>query len=391
MIFRKIVSHLAYSPAMIWQLANYNKKIKKDQSYNIKISLLLTLNAVIILSALLLLKTPNPASPIGINLEPTAYSLTDRNLISTTQQAESFSQNGFFSIVNQSPRLAKIYSHFRIDNSSVKQLNLTTNTTVFPNCQEISYSPINANSSIVIDDQFTVYARDCQSTYYGLSMSGKINDVYFTILNNGNLLLPFSLINTSSPISETPLRFSVNIVNPTTLATLHSLKTNQLAKYIITATNTSTKPATDSVKINLNDVAEYSQVFSNAVDDNQIIHWQINSLSPNASQTYEVTIKAPPSFSNKSLNLNSPFSYNCRADLIINNHHHQTPVDCSVVKTTNLAILAFLQSSLNYNKLTTALLVICIVLACKLLHTWRIRIIIREIRLIRHKINQGTI
>ena len=189
MNFRKIVAHLAYSPAMIWHLAVYDAKIKHDRSNNLKIILFAVLNLLIIAMAIsvnnnshLSLNTP------GLNTKPISTSLSRHLLINKDSQINNFSQNGFFNDINDNSELVRIYQHFNINNTSVTKMTLAQSPTIQTSCVEINFSPLNNIGQITINRDLAVYAHNCQKQYYGLAINGH-NGNNFTILNNGNLLL----------------------------------------------------------------------------------------------------------------------------------------------------------------------------------------------------------
>ena len=233
MNFRKIVAHLAYSPAMIWHLAAYDAKIKHDRSNNLKIILFAVLNLLIIAMAIsvnnnshLSLNTP------GLNTKPISTSLSRHLLINKDSQINNFSQNSFFNDINNNSELVRIYQHFNINNTSVTKMTLAQSPTIQTSCVEINFSPLNNIGQITINRDLAVYAHNCQKQYYGLVINGH-NGNNFTILNNGNLLLNNVALNTTQPLA-----FQINVVNSTT-NTQSPLYINprQSLKYTITATN----------------------------------------------------------------------------------------------------------------------------------------------------------
>ena len=388
MNFRKIVAHLAYSPAMIWHLAVYDAKIKHDRSNNLKIILFAVLNLLIIAMAIsvnnnshLSLNTP------GLNTKPISTSLSRHLLINKDSQINNFSQNGFFNDINDNSELVRIYQHFNINNTSVTKMTLAQSPTIQTSCVEINFSPLNNIGQITINRDLAVYAHNCQKQYYGLAINGH-NGNNFTILNNGNLLLNNVALNTTQPLA-----FQIHVVNSTTnTQSPIYINPGQSLKYTITATNTSQEPLSDVVKINLSDIAEYAHILNNSLNSDQTIYWQINNLRPHQSLTYEIYIKTNHLFSSNPLNVNSPTSHDCQLALSIGNAANTVKASCSPLKQVELLTHQYLTPSrYDYKILISILLCLLLIVMFKILHIARINFISKEIRIIRHNINQGII
>ena len=388
MNFRKIIAHLAYSPAMIWHLAAYDAKIKHDRSNNLKIILFAVLNLLIIAMAIsvnnnshLSLNTP------GLNTKPISTSLSHHLLINKDSQINNFSQNSFFNDINNNSELVRIYQHFNINNTSVAKMTLAQSPTIQTSCVEINFSPLNSIGQITINRDLAVYAHNCQKQYYGLAINGH-NGNNFTILNNGNLLLNNVALNTTQPLA-----FQIHVVNSTTNAQSPlSVNPGQSLKYTITATNTSQETLSDVVKINLSDIAEYAHILNNSLNSDQTIYWQINNLRPRQSLTYDIYIKTNHLFSSNPLNVNSPTSHDCQLALSIGNATNTIKASCSPLKQVELLAHQYLTPSrYDYKILISILLCLLLIVMFKILHIARINFISKEIRIIRHNINQGII
>jgi len=373
---------------MIWYIAAYDAKIKHDRSNNLKIILFAVLNLLIIAMAIsvnnnshLSLNTP------GLNTKPTSTSLSRHFLINKDTQIKNFSQNNFFNDINDNSELVRIYQHFNINNTSVTKMALAQSPVAPTSCVEINFSPLNNIGQITINRDLAVYAHNCQKQYYGLAINGH-NGNNFTILNNGNLLLNNVALNTTQPLA-----FQINVVNSTT-NTQSPLYVNpgQSLKYTITATNTSQEILSDVVKINLSDIAEYAHILNNSLNSDQTIYWQINNLRPRQSLTYDIYIKTNHLFSSNPLNVNSPTSHDCQLTLSIGNATNTVKASCSPLKQVELLTHQYLTPSRHdYKILISILLCLLLVVMFKILHIARINFISKEIRIIRHNINQGII
>lgn len=386
MNFRKIVAHLAYSPAMIWHLAAYDTKIRHDRSHNVKIIIFALLNLIILTMAISLNNHHSrlPLTTPGLNTEPLSTSLSAKRLINNQSQIDNFSQLTFFSWINQDPTLSQIYDFFGINNHSVKQIEIVNAPKLDDHCQEINHSPINNRGKININNSMSVYSHNCLSQYQGLSFKGKTSKISFIILNNGNLLLS-DIVNNSSPLS-----FSVNVVNSTTNSYSPSIvKDGQSLKYTITASNTSSQTINDVVKINLSDVTEYASVMNNALNDSQIIYWPIDSLNPGESAKYEIFAQIN-NLNIRPININSPTSNDCQIVLAVDKAQVSTNIACPPLKRFEvLSFKTFPPRSHDTKILIGVTLMLLAIIALKIMHIARINFISKEIRIIRHKINQG--
>ena len=388
MNFRRIVAHLAYSPTVIWQLATYDNKIKQDKSRNLKIILFAIMNLVIIAIAVsvnsnhqLSLVTP------GLNTKPTSASLASRPIIDKESQIKDFTQNSFFNNINDNPELVQIYKYFGIDSLSTTNMSLVQSPSALSTCVEINRSPVNNLGKIDINSKLSVYAHNCQKQYYGLAIAGKTSDD-FIILNNGNLLLKNVDKKTTSALT-----FSIDVVNTTT-NTNSPLVVNpgQSLKYTVRATNTSAKPFNDVVKITLNDISEYAQVLNNSLNSDQSIYWRITNLQSGQSANYDIYVKTHHQFSNQPLNANISTGHDCQLSLGLDNATVSTKANCSLIKQTELFAHKHLTPSRYDHKIFISLLLFfLLVIMFKILHIARINFVSKEIRIIRHKINQGII
>lgn len=388
MNFRKIVAHLAYSPAMIWHLAAYDTKIKNDKSKNFKIILFAILNLIII--AVAISNSHNHQSVIhipGMNTKTNNFTLSNRPLTSNEAQARHFSKNSFFTEINNHPQLVQVYNHFKINYSSVKNMQTTLSPSSFNNCSEINYSPLDSLGQININPNLTVYIHKCQKQYYGLAIQGQ-SETDFIILNNGNLLLR----NVDTKTTK-PLAFNIKIVNSTTnIQSPREVNPGESVKYTLTATNISSQPFDNVAKINLSDISEYAQILNNSLNSDQAIYWKINNLQPGQDISYDIYAKADYRFSSQPLNLNSLNSHDCKMSLGLGDTTVSTQVNCNLAKKAELLAHKHVPPSRHDHKiLISVLLFLLIVIVLKILHIARINFISKEIRIIRHKINQGII
>lgn len=389
MNFRKIVAHLAYSPAMIWHLAAYDTKIKSDRTNNFKIIFFAILNLMII-GASISTSNHHPSSTTpGLNTSPTNASLSGQLLLTDDHKIKNFSASDFFNDINQKTQLTQVYSYFGLNLGTVQHIKPTQPTSVFANCQEINYSPINTLGQIDITNNLTVYTHPCQSRYYGLSLLGKKHDQsQFIILNNGNLLLPNVDINTTKS-----LEFKISVVNSTTnTSDDFTVAPGQSLKYTVIATNNSDQAISDVVKINLNDISEYGRVLNNSLTSDQAIYWSIDNLAAGHDESYEIYVKADHFFSQQSLNVDSPTSHDCQISLAVGMATVSNRVACAPLKQAELLIHKTLPPSRFDHKISIAILFsLLAIVILKVLHIARINFISKEIRIIRHKINQGII
>lgn len=388
MNFRKIVAHLAYSPAMIWHLAAYDTKIKQDKSKNLKVILFAVLNLVIIATAISASDSHFfSVDNSGINIKTNNFTLSNRPLISNETKAKNFNKNSFLVDINNNPQLVQIYNYFKINHASTKDMHLVQSPHVFDDCIEINKSPIGSIGRVSISSDLIVYAHRCQKQYYGLAISGQ-SDNNFIILNNGNLLLKNVDINTTDT-----LIFNIKVVNSTTgNQSPQEINTGETLKYTLTAINNSSKLFDDVVKINLSDISEYAHILNNSLSSDQNIYWKISNLQPGQSTDYDIYAKADYRFSNQPLNLNSLNSHDCKLSLTLGNSTVITQANCSPVKKVELLTYNLIPPSRYDHKiLISILLFLLTVIVLKILHIARINFISKEIRIIRHKINQGII
>ncbi len=379
MSFRKIVAHLAYSPAMIWHLANYDAKIKVDRKNNLKIILFAILNLLIIA---MVLSVNN-----SVNTNSTNLSLSNSRLWNFSTDKTVLTIDEAFRVFETKLNLTTIYQYFGISKDNVSKMAIINSPTPTQNCFEISHSPINSLGKININSEISVQYSPCLSQYYGRALTGTGSSGDFVILDNGNLLINNVVKNTTSDLS-----FSIDVVNSTTNKHVSVINPNDSVKYTLTATNQTNNTVTDVVKIKLGDIAEYARILNNDISQEQTLKWHIDGLAPQNSLTYTIYVKFDRKFSQKALNLNSPDSQDCIATLAIGDAITKQNVACSVLKNLELAISQHIQPSKYDNKILIGILLgLLIIIVLKALQIARINFISKEIRIIRHKINQGGI
>ena len=391
MDFRKIIAHLAYSPAMIWRLAIYDNKIRKIQKHNFRIILFGLLNLLVLGFAFLSQYYGSDIASQNVNTKPTSSSLAKQPLFVNDHKWYNSSQTDFFNNIYSSSNLSTVYNFFNVTNTTVSQLQPVFSPNSFADCVEITSRSYHLHQqNFNVNSNLSLAAQPCLPRYYGMSVSGVVKKSPFIILSNGNLLLTKQYFNSVVKSTTNSLTTKISVVANTSNSPVRLATTNQELKYTITVTNNSNSVFSELIPINLGDIVEYADVVSPA--KHETIYWKPGPIAPSSSASIDIVVRTRQSFSTESLNLNDRHSNDCVMTLAVLNKTHQLPVKCSITKQIERSItqnLTTFKPEVSKLLLISMLIFFALVIIFKIIQNIRISFVSKEIRAIRYKINQG--
>lgn len=295
-MFRKIVSQLSFSPALVGQLSFYARRLRKEQATR-KLGLIFVALALVVQS-LVVFQAPEPANASNSNdFIPGGLGIgANRSL------------NNFLGPYDRNERnLKDIFTYFGITREEI------TNTTFgyYTIGGKKSYGFENRAGSTAIqitDTNFTpvttIYGRD--QTIFGDPPSTKVYGYigysssigWFAIMQYcGNLITERfpDKPTPPAPAHIVPSKSAVNITQGTVNATTVSAKANDVISYSISAKNTGGTAATIDLKDSLADVLTFSSLTNtgggtfNAAQ--KTLTWPGVTLTPGASVTKTYTVR----------------------------------------------------------------------------------------------------
>lgn len=391
MIFRKIVSNLAYSPAMIWHLAALDGQIREQKKKNRLIILFCILNIMIFGYSFAMTKLTKNVSfiPTGFNISATSTSLSQRYLINSPRSTNNFSKEKLFNQIEQSEFLKKIYDKYGINRNSISNVVLQSNLSLNGEYYEISRNSFNPSAQYtIVDDSTTLAVTKSQSEYFGPIIRCVKDNVVFYILNNANLIIPVDMV--TIDVAKPTLSVSHNFNNIASQNKNNSLNTDEIVYYDIKVTNPSNQSASEVVEIDFNDLSEYGHLLNTETTYGNTYFWHISDLKPNQAISKRFTIQANSVFSTKPHNANLTTSHDCVASVRANNSISSVNVNCPLVKKIELSLRNFIKPTGPFS-LELLVFVFGLIAILKALHNVRLSIISKQIRLIRNNLNQGDL
>lgn len=386
-MFKKIVSNLPFSPALVGQLGFYAKRLRREKTTR-QLALIFVVLALIIQSlALFQPATSANASSLNdmvdgglgqsLNNFLTPYNSNTRNLKDIMN---------YVGITKEEIAAAK-YSSWKADNKIVWGL-----------VSRFSYDQGERQFNITSSDDkqtVSVYSRPLNLSYgSNVSISGWIGNSkkagWFAIMQNcGNLVTD----NTPTPISPSTSIIKSEIATNTSQGFVDATKTIANAgdqiSYTITVTNLGQKVSSTKLENNMSDVLDYASIIDNGggtLDSTtNILSWPDITLSPKETQTRTIVIRLLDSIPATAQGSSDPSSYDCSMTNVFGNSLNIN-VDCPTPK-----IIETIAKDMPKTGWIENLIFSSVILILSAYFFARTRQLEKEIRLIRKNINTGTI
>ncbi len=399
-MFRKIVSNLSFSPALVGQLAFYAKRLRKEESTR-RIGLIFVALALVV-QFLAVFNPPSSANAAGagdfvsgglgigsnrsLNRFLAPYDANQGNLKDVMNYAgitrEEIAKSQFGSFITARNQ----WSWGRIPNAGTTTINVTNST----GTQQLA----------------TFYARDITipngvgTRVYGwIGYSAKMG--WFVIEQACGNLVTTRLPTTPKPPAPTPppapvapakLELSKTAQNTTqglVDATSVVAKANDQITYTLTAKNSGGTAAPVTLTDNLADVLDYATVLDpggGTFDPTtKILSWPNITLNPGQTQTRVFVVKMLDTIPSTPQGQSAPDSYDCKMQNTYGSTLTTVSVDCQPPKVVEQTVTQLPRTGPTENLLFAGIL-----LAVVVYFYARSRQVGKEVRLIRRDLNAGA-
>lgn len=345
-MFKKIISNLSFSPALIWQLSSYSKKIRREKTLR-KLSLVFMI-MLIIVQLLTIFQAPestNSSNPNDMILGGVGSS-KDNILASYDSNSRNFKD------------ILNYVGITKNDLSSIVRTDIKTKEKLIWGLSSLfGYNQGErlhfANSSSDQKQIINFYSRPTKELFsVGTNINGWVGKSpkigWFGIAQSSGALLTDSLPSSykdcgkeycSSSISKsiTATNISQGILDA---SSINATASDQISYTISLKNNGSTQEATPAF-INIYDITEYSSLFDaggGTLDkESGILSWPDITLDPNTEQTRTFVIRLKDQIPPTPRGSSNPTSYDCKIMTTFGNSI-SINLDCPVEKTIEVIL-----------------------------------------------------
>lgn len=395
-MFRKIVSNLSFSPALITQVGFYARRLRQEDVTRRTTVVFVVL--ALIVQSLTILSPPDSANASseqdllrgGIKNLDDLIAKYDKNIddikdIYTTLGLERSeiiaAKPGSFNSKND------IYSISRYGQYSTEQ-----GETSFAYKRSAGGEGIRFVSPLNLSD--TSAAKIRNGTQYEAWIGESTRLGWFAIMKSNASIATQGYPTTITPTASTAISPIVKTIvaknlSQNTAGDAVTARPFDKISYTITAKNTGAKVVQIPLAINISDAVEYATLIDDGggtfQPDSKNITWDTILIPPNESQERTFTLQlfsTPPAMPTGTSNANS---YDCIISTTFGSNS-KIPVECPAAKLFENIIGDFPAVGIFINGFFSMILVATVVY-----FYLRTRQMKKEIRLIRHNINTGTI
>jgi LPXTG-motif cell wall-anchored protein len=392
-MFRKIVSNLAFSPALVSQLSFYAKRLRKEETTR-RLGLVFVALALIVQS-LVVFQPPESANasnpgdfiPGGLGL------------------GANKSLNNFLGPYDQNSRhLKDVMNYFGITRAEIANAQFSSFIT---GTGKIGwgFEPRTGSSPVTITNASgtpvtTVHGRPLyinngsNTRIYGwIGHSAKFG--WFAIMQAcGNLVTDRFPPTPPKPPEPEPAKIelsktAVNVSQGNIVASSKAAQANDKISYTITAKNTGGTAKLTELKDNLGDILEYSTLIDKGGgtydETTRELNWPSVNIQPGETQTRTFAVKLKASTPTTPQGQSDASSYNCLMENQFGNDF-TVPVTCAPPK-----VIERVTKELPKTGPTENMIFAGIVLAAATYFFFRSKQLNKEVRLIRRDLNSGTI
>jgi hypothetical protein len=390
-MFRKIVSNLSFSPALVGQLGFYAKRLRKEEATR-KMGLVFVVLALIVQS-LVIFQPPESANASNQNdFVPGGLGLGANKSLNNFLAPYDANSNNLQDVMNY-------VGITRAEITAAQFGSWTTPGTLSWGFQP-RFSAAQGEQAVAVTGPSgnaitTVYARPMtllngNDTIYGwVGQSAKIG--WFAIMQAcGNLVTKTVPPPPPTPpakieLSKTATNISQGLVDATTLIA----KENDQIKFTITAKNSGGTTAPTKIQDNLADTLEYATLFDNGGGTfnttTKVLSWPDVTLKPGETQSRTFVIRVLDVIPTTPSGQSDPTSFDCYMMNVFGNNV-TVRVDCQPPKE-----IEHIVTQLPHTGPTENLIFAGIVLSVVTYFYVRSRQIGKEVHLIRRDLNAGTI
>lgn len=386
-VFRKLVANLPFSPSLIREVGVYANKLRREDTTRRIAAIVFTL--AIIVQSLAIVSPPESAN-----------ASSDQDIIrGGIDNLTDFTKRYDHNEDDLKDILSSIsISHDDILSSKESNVSITKDSYVLNRYGNISNSSkerilLYEKSSGGNGKRYFSVATDFYgdtASVMGWTGTSKVLGKFSIIKSNGDIILykmPPSL-----GLAKNNLQLSISGINTSDQnKSLDSstIKSGNTLKYTVIMTNNSNSYQNGRFEIPLGDALEYTDFIdsSNGIFDNQnkMVTWPSTQIPPKGKISETFTLQALHTIPATSSGLSNPNSYDCRVLIVFGN------VLKSNVRCPSNKILESTIKSLPKISLTTTIIFAVTILLASLYFYIRAVQLKKELRIIRHNFNNGSI
>jgi len=409
-MFKKIVSNLSFSPALVGQLGFYARRLRKEETTR-RVGLIFVALALVVQS-LVVFQPPESANASSANdLVPGGLGLgADRSISNFLRPLEQNENH-----------LKDIMNYMGISRQEIKDAKYGSFTTGKVN-RSWGHTAIHPESkgekpTIILDENFkkvtTVYSRPLEltngpdATIYGyIGHSDRVG--WFAIMQAcGNLVTKIipPIPTPPPPVTPPPVtpppvkppadillsKKAVNVSQGKVSATSVAAQASDKITFTLNLENKGGTAKVTEIKDDLTDVLEYSTLIDNGGGSfdqtKKILSWPDVNLKAGEKQSRTFAVQMLATIPATPTGISSPDSYNCLMDNVYGNGNGVTiPVVCAPPKVIEQVTTELPHTGPRENMLFAG-----VILAVVTYFYLRSKQLGKEVRLIRRDLNAGTI
>lgn len=404
-MFRKIVSNLSFSPALVGQLGFYAKRLRKEEATRriglVFVALALVVQSLVVFQPPESANASNPSDfvPGGLGLG------ANRSLNNFLRPYDANSKN-----------LKDIMNHFGITRAEITSSQFTS---WLATSNKISFGHVArpGSTAVAIKNSnyqtiTTVYGRS-QTSYFSpntrvygwVGYSQKMG--WFAIMQAcGNLVTeklppvpvpptpptppPTPPTPPPAPAKVTLTKTGNNVSQGNVSASSVVAKENDRVSFTITAKNSGGTAERVTLEDNLGDVLEYSTLVDRGGgsfnETTKVLSWPAVNLQPGATETRTFAVKVLDTIPATPQGQSDASSYNCVMENVFGTVDVSVPVTCAPPKVVERVVTELPKTGPTENMIFAA-----VVLAVVTFFFFRSKQLGKEVRLIRRDLNAGTI
>lgn len=389
-MFRKLVSNLAFSPALINEVGFYAKRLKQEEITR-RLTVLFTILALV-MQSLAVFSAPESAN-----------ASSEQDII----RGGVASFDDFLTRYDHNEEDVKdIYSALGITRTEIVNTKATTihptdDTYVMSRYGQLS----NSESERILSYPKSIggigvryfspfSAVDTSNASFGGWVGSSVAVGWFAIVKSSGSLVTQGIPGSLSPVdtAASGVRKKISAFNLSESAALTAtspIRPLEKISYTLKITNSSSLSVTSPLSVRIADLLEYSDLIDAGGGSyergNSSLNWPQVQLAPGESQERTFVIQLAATLPSTAKGKSNPTSFDCQLDIAFGNSL-SSPVDCPTPK-----VVESLFAGLPPTSPTVNILFATIIFGIVSFFYIRTRQLRKEIRIIRHDFNTGVL
>lgn len=385
-MFRKIVSHLSFSPALVGQLGFYAKRLRKEEATR-RLGLIFVALALVV-QCLAVFQPPESANASNASdFVPGGLGL-----------GANKSLNNFLAPYDANSRnLKDVMTYLGVTRDEIASAQFSS----FITGAKLSwgYEPRPGSTAVTVKNAAgtpvqTVYARPIANAngsntriYGWIGHSAKVG--WFAIMQACGNLVTDTIPTPPTPGKVVQSKTAVNVSQGNVAASTVAAKASDKISYTITVKNTGGSAIDATLEDHLGDVLEYSDLIDKGGgtfnETTKVLSWPKITLPAGGTQSRTFAVQLHATVPTTPVGQSDPSSYNCLMENVFGNDY-TIPVTCAPPK-----VIEKVTTELPKTGPTENMIFAGVVLAVVTYFFARSRQMNKEVRLIRRDLNAGTI